>query len=257
MIIPDCYDLEGKMAEEQDFERMWLEKFSEALEGRVGPTLFHEIMDECEGFTMQTNRLEIIDWTQKTINLLEEKLGDGETGEIFAQCACRYPVNDLQEIREMYARTGDLARCHQLLEKRFITFLKESLNLTDHMVEDIVGRGWGLAGVLMGNSTIIATKIPKSGNLKSYLQETDLDKKRQAYCHCPRVRDVLKIGKTIPESYCCCGAGFYQRIWEEIVQGEVEIEVLESVLAGGDVCRIAVRIMNDDTTHTGDQREIF
>jgi predicted hydrocarbon binding protein len=46
----------------------------------------------------------------------------------------------------------------------------------------------------------------------------------------------------LPEDYCYCGAGFYKGIWEEILGEPVEVEVLESVLQGGDVCRIAIHL---------------
>jgi predicted hydrocarbon binding protein len=72
------------------------------------------------------------------------------------------------------------------------------------------------------------------------LQESDPEKRRQFYCHCPRIRDVLKSGETIPPIYCYCGAGFYKGIWEEILQQPVQVELLESVLMGDDVCTIRI-----------------
>ena len=71
---------------------------------------------------------------------------------------------------------------------------------------------------------------------------TDPEKKRQVYCHCPRVRDALKTGVTISPAYCYCGAGFYKGIWEEILQAPVEVEVLKSVLKGDQVCTIAIHL---------------
>jgi predicted hydrocarbon binding protein len=50
------------------------------------------------------------------------------------------------------------------------------------------------------------------------------------------------MGEILSPTYCYCGAGFYQGIWEEIMQRPFEVEVLESVLAGGDVCRIAIHL---------------
>jgi predicted hydrocarbon binding protein len=56
------------------------------------------------------------------------------------------------------------------------------------------------------------------------------------------VRDALKLGATISATYCYCGAGFYKGIWEEILQEPVEVEVLESVLKGDQVCTIAIHL---------------
>jgi len=164
----------------------------------------------------------------------EEKRKDIMTG-----CACQYPESALQEIREAYEATRDIDLAHQMLQEQFESLLKDSLKLSDELVAEIVGRGWGSAGIKKGH-TIIATKIPKSGYLVEYMKETNPARKRQFYCHCPRVREVLKTPETISRTYCYCGAGFYKGIWEEILQEPVEVEVLKTVLQGDQVCKIAI-----------------
>jgi len=72
------------------------------------------------------------------------------------------------------------------------------------------------------------------------MKESYPEKKRQYYCHCPIVRDVIKVSETISPTYCYCGAGYYKGIWEEILQEPIEVEVLESVLKGDEVCKIAI-----------------
>ena len=52
----------------------------------------------------------------------------------------------------------------------------------------------------------------------------------------------MVAGEGLPASYCYCGAGYYKGIWEEVLQRPVEVEVLESVLDGGDVCRVAITL---------------
>ncbi len=154
-------------------------------------------------------------------------------------CACQYPKSDLQAMRKAYEDTKDAGVAHQMLQEQFESFLRNTLELSEELVEEMVSKGWGVAGNKQG-STVIATKIPKSGFLVEYMKETDPEKKRQYYCHCPRVRDVLETMETISPTYCYCGAGFYKGIWEEILQEPVDVEVLASVLAGDDVCTIAV-----------------
>jgi len=55
----------------------------------------------------------------------------------------------------------------------------------------------------------------------------------------------LKMNVKISPTYCYCGAGFYKDIWEEILQHPVEVEVMESVLKGDDVCKIAIYLPSD------------
>ena len=188
-----------------------------------------------------SSRQEVISWSKEAMERLDSLVDEEKRKEIMTGCACQYPESNLQEIRKKHEATQDIDLVHQMLQEQFESFLKNTLRLSDELVEEIVDRGWGSAGVKKGN-TIIATKIPKSGYLVAYMEETDPEKKRQYYCHCPRVRDALQTSETLSLTYCYCGAGFYKGIWEEILQQPVEVELLESVLDGGEVCRIAVHL---------------
>jgi hypothetical protein len=227
------------MPEKQDFEQAWLAKFSSCLDEIVGEETRKKVMTGSEGLSSHSSRQEVIVWSRQAMERLDSLVDEEKRQEIMTGCACQYPESGLQAIRETYEATQDIDLVHQMLQEQFESFLKDSMGLDDSLVEEIVKRGWGSAGVKTGN-TIIATKIPKSGYLVEYMQETDPDKKRQVYCHCPRIREVLKTSGTISPTYCYCGAGFYKGIWERILQRPVEVKVLESVLKGDDVCKIAI-----------------
>jgi hypothetical protein len=161
--------------------------------------------------------------------------------EVMTGCACQYPESELSEIKDAYSKTKDIGVAHKMLKDKFASFLKTSLGLKDDLVREILNRGWGLAGVRRGN-TIIATKIPKSGNLVEYLKETDREKRWALYCHCPRIREAIGSSTKISPTYCYCGAGFYKGIWEYILQQPVTVELLESVLQGDEVCKVAIHL---------------
>jgi len=224
-----------------DFEQAWLAKFSGCLQRSGGEEIQKAVMEGSEGLSSQSSRQEVIDWSRKAMERLDSLMGEERAREIMVGCACQYPKSALQAIREEYEATGDIDLAHQMLQEQFESLLKESLQLDDELIAEIVGRGWGSAGVREGN-TIIAIKIPKSGYLVEYMKETDPERRRQYYCHCPRIRDVLKTSETISPTYCYCGAGFYQGIWEEILQRPVRVQVLESVLRGDEVCKIAIHL---------------
>lgn len=227
------------MSTAYDFERAWLAKFARGLDQHAGETIRQEVMQGSEGLSSASSRAEVIRWSQGAMERLQA-LVDEEAGRaIMAGCACQYPTAALQEMREVYGKTGDVGQVHQMLQERFEAFLRDTLELEEGVIDEVVRRGWGLAGIRQGR-TIIATKIPKSAYLVPYLQEPDPDKRRQLYCHCPRIRDALQREETIPPLYCYCGAGYYQGIWEEILQEPVEVEVLKSVLQGDDVCTVAI-----------------
>jgi hypothetical protein len=229
------------MTERFDFERYWLAKLGHCLEEMTGAAVRDEIMAGSEELSADSDPQSVLDWTATAMARLDWLVDETVRREIMTGCACQYPTEALEEIRQQYAETGDLAAAHHSLQEQFEAFLRESLHLEEPLVETVVARGWGLAGILEGDR-ILATKIPKSGNLRAYLDETDPQRKRQLYCHCPRVREALQRDMTISPTYCYCGAGFYQGIWQEITGRPVQVELLESVLAGDEVCRVAIKV---------------
>jgi len=229
------------MAQELDFEQAWLYKFSTCLAEAAGEEIRRQVMAGCEGLSGRSSSAEVIAWTRGAIERLESLVDREAASLVMTGCACEYPKEALQAARQAYTETGDLAVAHRMLREQFEALLRESLALKEEYVREVVGRGWGLAGILEGNR-ILATKIPKSGQLVAYLEETDQQRKRQYYCHCPRVRQALQTGEGLPGLYCYCGAGFYKGIWEEILQAPVEVRVLKSVLGGDEVCSIAVHL---------------
>lgn len=227
------------MSREVDFERAWLKKLSTLLREVAGETIREEVMRGSASLSSASSRDEVIRWTQGAMEQLDTLVDERSRRAILTGCACRYPRAALQGAREAYEASGDTGLAHRMLQGQFEAFLQETLELDEELIEDVANRGWGSAGVKEGNR-VIATKIPKSGNLIEYLREEDPAKKRQLYCHCPRVRDALKFSVRISPTYCYCGGGFYEGIWEEILQQPVEVELLESVLQGDDVCKFAV-----------------
>jgi len=232
---------EAEMGDGFDFERYWLDKFTGCLGAAADEAVRKEILQGSDGLTDQTNRWEVIAWSRSAMERLEAALERDRAEQVMTGCACQYPKEDLQDLRAIYEQTGDIEQVHGLLQDRFERLLRETLDLEDRWVGEILSNGWGLAGIRDGNS-IIATKIPKSGYLVEYMHEINPDVKRQYYCHCPRVRSALALGESLPGLYCYCGAGYYQGIWETITGKPVQVEVLESVLQGGDVCKVMIRL---------------
>ncbi len=229
------------MKKPQDFESQWQDKLSRALDARIGEKAAREITAGGEDLSDQSTSHQRLAWTCQVIERLEEYADLETRQEILVDCHCQYPPEDLQDVKAAYRDSGQVEAALEMLQDKFETFLRESLELEEELIEEIRRRGWGLAGVRQG-STVIATKIPKSGYLRDYLNESDPLQKRRLYCHCPRVREVVGEDPVLPGEYCYCGAGYYQGIWEEILGRPVQVEVLQSVLGGDEVCQVAVHL---------------
>lgn len=178
---------------------------------------------------------------------LEHVVGDELRQEILSGCACHFPQQDLHIIRKVFQITGDLDLARAMLQDQFDQFLKEKYRLDAGIIAEIKACNWGAAGKMLG-ATIVVTRIPHAATLKEYFAASELEERRRLYCHCPRIRDVLQKGEQLSSTCCCCGAGFYKYIWEEIIGIQVDVEVLESILGGGDVCRFAIYLPLDMET---------
>ncbi len=174
----------------------------------------------------------------------DKELDEDAIKKIMIGRACQYPKEDLQPMKKAFEETGSIEVPHKMLQDKFEDFLRADIGLNPGQMKEIVSKGWGSAGIIDGDR-ILATKIPKSGNLLKYLAEPDPERRRELYCHCPTVRDALSKGETVPPIYCYCGAGFYKFLWEEITQSPVDVEVLASILNGDDVCTIAITFPSD------------
>lgn len=232
-----CISIGVKMSE--DFEQAWQRKFKHAI-GRsaIGEAMDHTLADGT-ALSDRSPRSEVIAWTRSAIEELAQLVPRQMAEQVLSDCACHYAREALEPLREIYALHGDIAEIHTILDTMAHDFLRDSLALEEAEIEEVVANGWGLAGNLDGH-IIVVTKIPKSGNLKRYLQEEDPLRRRELYCHCPRVREAIRLGVALPKTYCQCGAGFYKNIWETILAQPVEVEVLSSVLAGDEVCRFGI-----------------
>lgn len=226
-----------------EFESQWQSKLGQAVEELAGADLRERALAGGETLQDDSPSLEKLGWTCAALDVLAEAVDEGTRQEILTRCHCSYSVADLQDVKALFQETSDLDLTLAALQAKFESFLREGLQLEDELVGEIIQRGWGLAGSRQGD-TVIATKIPKSGSLREYFQAEDPLEKRRLYCHCPRVRDQISADPILPAAYCYCGAGFYRGIWEEILGEPVEVEVLESVLTGGEVCRIAIHLPN-------------
>jgi hypothetical protein len=224
-----------------DFEGVWQSKFSDALQEIVGENMRKEIMKGSQDLTDRSPNDEVVRWSQNAIEHLDQLVEENERIEIMTRCACHYSADELEPIRNEYQNNKDIDQAIAMLQSQFEAFLKNFLKLDNELIEEIVRKGWGSAGVRLDNR-ILATKIPKSGSLFEYMQEKDPKKKRALYCHCPRIRAILGSNETISSTYCYCGAGFYKDIWETILQEPVRVELLESVMTGGDVCQVAIHL---------------
>jgi hypothetical protein len=228
------------MSDDFDFDKYWLRVFSMCVEDYANEEIKNQILLGSEEISSETPRQEVFDWSQQAMKKLDELVDEDQKYEIMTTCSCQYPRSNLQKFKDLYDETKDVRLVHQKMQEYFEIYLKEQMKVEDKYIQEIIKRGMGMAGKFDGK-TIIATKIPKSAFIPEWFEETDSNKKRALFCHCPRIRDVLDDpNNELPKEYCLCGAGFYKGIWEFILSVPVKVEVLETVMKGDEVCKIGI-----------------
>ncbi len=136
--------------------------------------------------------------------------------------------------------------------KRLVAELEDALNsgrlwyeqvITAEVVEHVKADQTIQNGILVGD-VVLKSKIPF--NPDKWLKEKDPKMRRYYACHCQLARDAILNDTAEPLStFCYCSAGYEKLPLEVILGVPLEVEVLESVLAGGERCRFAVKIPKD------------
>jgi hypothetical protein len=112
--------------------------------------------------------------------------------------------------------------------------------ITDEVIDYVRNEPFIARGLREGN-IVYEVKIPHQ--TIEFLAESDPQKKRYYYCHCPWVKESLKGGPSdIPATFCTCSAGFHKKRWEIIFGQKLKAEIIESVLKGDDWCKIAIHL---------------
>lgn len=97
---------------------------------------------------------------------------------------------------------------------------------------------------ILEDGKIIVQKIPY--NPSAWLQEKDPQKKRYHACHCPFVRNSILQGNEPSSLWCYCSGGYTSLFFNYLLETELEVELLKSVLDEADCCLFAINLPKSD-----------
>lgn len=108
-------------------------------------------------------------------------------------------------------------------------------------VADFVESNQEILGGVRHGDQIFVTKIPYAP--ARYLGARDRLERRRLACHCPlAASSIAEGGAGVPPLWCSCSAGYVKFRFDVVFDAETEASVLGSALAGGELCRFAIRI---------------
>ncbi|MBD3278098.1 MAG: hypothetical protein GF388_07350 [Candidatus Aegiribacteria sp.] len=228
----------------KEFAKKWIDKFLTNLEETAGSDVLQEVLDFAGDPGDIKDAEDTVKWVNNITDIVSRILEDDELYHVFTSCSCHYPWKKLEEAKKAYIESGSISGAMEVLREQFVHSLREGMMMEEDLIEDILERGWGVAGKLVGDS-IIVTKIPKTRNLREYMKDAGGAGSRKLYCHCPLILKAPELGVSISTVYCYCGGGFYRHIWETILDRKVKVETVETVCSGDQVCTFRILLGED------------
>jgi hypothetical protein len=214
----------------------------------LGEVRRNEIFDGLEVIPLGTPNSEKPAAMQVMLQRLEAAEPDA-CKRILASGLRDLPDEYYQSAKEKFAKSRDIDEYLLRKKQDLLVELEKIMNegrlyfnqeITPEVLEYVRNDPEIGQGVRVGN-VIYESKIPHM--TKEFLAETDEDRKRYYFCHCPWVKESLKAGRSdISPTFCNCSAAFHKKPWEVIFGQPIEAEVLESVLQGDSRCRFAIHL---------------
>ena len=217
----------------------------------VGDDLRDCVFDEMPLPPLGLSRHEKSRYNYQIMRRMDEVFGEASTRDLLQDSLRDLPDASYQDAYREYHEIceGDIDRFLAFKDRQFTEVLRGFMErgdlffgqeITDDVIAFVDANPEIGGGVRAGN-VVYETKIPY--NTKAYLEETDPQKKRYHYCHCPWAKESLRHGAlTVAPVWCQCSGGFHKRQYEVIFGQPIHAEVLQNVLQGDPVCRFAIHL---------------
>jgi len=221
----------------------------EKLGKEIGEQKRDQVFEEIALPTWGTPNTQKSRLMQVVLDRLEHLVGAKTCRRILADSLRDLPDEAYLEDKHKYFEYGSFDEFLEIKRQAFIAQLEHIKNdgglffnqeITDEVIAFVRNDPEISQGVRQGN-ILYVSKIPYMA--KEYLAETDEEKKRYYYCHCPWARESLQSGEArVSATFCQCSAGFHKKGWEVIFDQPLQVDVLESVLKGDLRCRFAIHL---------------
>jgi hypothetical protein len=197
----------------------WDRLLAEGAEAILGSEARLRLMQGIESITTKSSFDEYTNWIQEAITRLDAITDDEDKKcQVVSHCAHVFPQERIDHLRTIYSHGAIDDVLHEMYTDDF----------------------WYEKPVRRGN-VIDMRKNPF--NPEGYANAATPAERRKAYCHCPFVHPYLDtIPARLSPTFCYCGAGWYRRLWEGILDQPVRIENVETLLRGNDQCTMRITL---------------
>jgi hypothetical protein len=223
-IYHDVRDPEQSLIEIHFVLHDWTGRLERNVERVLGRAARQEIMAGCQALTIESTPDERFEWVKGAMERLDRLATEPQKYDAVSSCAHVFPPSQIAKLRAVYVEA--------------LAQVDDPLLAVDAVLDFMAtDPGWGERPRREGR-VLYAAKAPRDP--QGYENARDEMEKRKAYCFCPLVRDDLDGG--MPRTFCYCGAGWYRQQWETTLGRPVQIEIVQSVLRGDEVCQFAIHL---------------
>jgi effector-binding domain-containing protein len=215
----DLSEPEKNVTEVQVILHEWDQLFAEGAEKFLGLEARQWLIQGIESITPESSFEDYTAWIQGAIECLDMLVDDEEQKcLVVSYCAHVFLQERIEHLRVIYE------------QGKFDDILHE-MYTDDFWYEKPVRRG----------NVLYMRKNPF--NPEGYENAATPAERRKAYCHCSFVHPYLdEVPARLSPTFCYCGAGWYRRLWEGILNQPVKIEHVETLLRGYDQCTLSITL---------------
>ncbi len=215
----DAADPEKNVSEVQVILHEWDRLLAEGAEKVLGAEARRALMQGIESITPASSFEEYTAWIQGAMERLDALTQDEEKKCQVVSCSAHvFPQERIDALRAIYQGGG-------------VDGVLREMYTDDFWYEKPARRG----------RVIYMRKNPF--NPEGYANAATPAERRKAYCHCAFVHPFLdEIPARLSPTFCYCGAGWYRRLWEGILEQPVRIEHVETLLKGNDQCTLTITL---------------
>ncbi len=214
----------------------WLERLAGSLDQHAGESARVQVMLGSERMSSGSAPGPKARWVCEMLARIEQLTDEDTRAQVMVACHCRFPQAILRRMRGIYEQTHQINRVIEALQAERCEELRRRIGGDAFLWEKAQTQPFFTSPIREGKRVI---HITAPYHPWTYLKETEFARQRAEYCHCGWINGSKE---NIPRTFCFCGAGFYQELWEGVLGAPVTVAVLQTVFSGGQDCRLQVTL---------------
>jgi effector-binding domain-containing protein len=211
---------ETNVTEIQVLRHEWDQRLADGVGQVLGSAARRQVMAGIEAIMDESSAEAYREWIHGAIRRIDTLTDNSEEKyKIISCCAHIFPQERIDLLRGIYEQRHDI----------------------DDVLREMYQDPDWYENPLRKGSHLHMRKVPF--NPEAYQKASTPAERRQAYCHCNFVRPYLdEAPARISPTFCWCGAGWYRRLWEGILDLPIQVEHVETLIKGNDQCTLIITL---------------